>query len=132
LTEPPVNPFKVGDWLRWTIQNQIKEGQVVVKSGTSIVVRWLGGGDQVFPVVEGYIPPRGHGLELIPEPKGAKQIQRDTKAGRMTVKRAAALLGVEPKRVRSMLRRGAIKGYQRDGRWVECDSESVLKIVDHG
>jgi hypothetical protein len=103
----------VDDWVRWTTDNSVKEGKVVRRTDVSMVVQWLGGGEQVFPVIE-----YAKGLELISRPPRASSIERDSSRGVMSVARAAAILGTTPKRVRAKLREGSLTGTQRDGRWV--------------
>lgn len=121
LAPKAVNPLEVGQWIRWipATGERVFQGQVVKVSGPSAVVNWLGGEDQVFPVVEGYFPPYGTGIEVIAPPKGAIAIERAVHEGRMTVGRAAARLGTSRKRVRAMLRAGQLRGRQEAGRWVE-------------
>lgn len=116
--------FSEGDWLRWSTLQSVKEGQVMTARGPSIVVRWLSGEEQVFPVYEGYVRPHRVGdarMERIERPKEASRIERDRRRGVMSVKRAAATLGVTPKRVRAMLRSGQLTGHQQDGKWVSVD-----------
>jgi hypothetical protein len=97
-----------------------------VSEGPSIEVEWLGGDRQVFPVVEGYV--RGEHNRLaydrmvtIERPKEASRIERETRKGVMSVQRAAASLGVTPKRVRAMLRSGQLQGNQKEGKWVSVE-----------
>jgi hypothetical protein len=101
------------DWVRWTTDTSVKEGQVIRRAGVSLVVKWLGGGEQVFPVIE-----YAHGLEVIGKPSRASSIERDESHGVMSVRRAAAILGTTPKRIRARLREGSLEGKQRDGKWV--------------
>ena len=116
--------FTQGDWLRWTTPQHVKEGQVVVSSGPSLVVEWLGGERQVFPTYEGYVAPFASGeyrMEHIPRPPKASRIERDTKRGVMSIARAAATLGKTPKQIRAALRAGTLQGEQVDGRWVSVE-----------
>lgn len=134
-------------YVRWTTQDRIWEGQIVevIGGGTreildldgvirdvpvwpGIAVQWVGSTDElkVFPVLQGYFPPQGTGLEVIPKPRSAERIARDAKAGVMSLKRAAALLGVEPKRVRAMIRGGLLRGHQVEGKWVSVNGEDVM------
>ena len=129
-TELPHNPFVAGDWIRWLINGHFREGQVLESEGDSIVVRWLDGETQVFPVVEGYVYPYGEGMEVIPKPKKAHQLARQAEKGVMTVPRAASFLGVEPKRVRALLRAGRLSGEQRDGKWVSVSESSLRDLRD--
>lgn len=119
-----INPFKPGDWILWTAEFTAKRGEVLESRGPSLVVRWLGGEEQVFPVIEGYV--RGpyassSRMERIERPKEANRIARETRNGVMSISRAAAILGTTPKRVRAMLRAGQLQGVQRDGKWVSVD-----------
>lgn len=119
--------LREGDWVRWTTPSQIKEGRIVTVSGPSVVVDWLGGGQRVFPVVEGYLPPYGgreYRLEVIPRPQGASRIERDEARGVISVKRAAAILGTTPKAVRAMLRSGTLRGSRVNGRWESVDLDA--------
>jgi hypothetical protein len=129
------NPFTTGDWIQWSTPDHVKQGEVVVSSGPSIKVAWLGGGEAVFPVVEGYIagPYRSDHwrIDIIPRPKGASRIKREQLNGRMSVARAAALLGIEQKRIRAMLRSGALRGEQTDGKWSAVNAEDVMSKVDY-
>ena len=116
-----VNPFQPGQWIRWITHQHVKEGQVVISKGCSIVVEWVGGERQVFPVVEAYVGPYravDDRMVVIERPKNALRIERETKRGVMSVARAAAILGIDQKRVRARLRSGVLKGVQRDGKWV--------------
>jgi hypothetical protein len=116
--------FEVGDWLRWTTPHHIKEGEVVLARGPSLVVRWLGGDEQVFPVYEGYVHPRGGlnaRMDRIERPRGASRIERERKRGVMSVARASSILGTTPKRVRAQLRNGALKGVRKGGKWIAVD-----------
>lgn len=108
-----MDSFVEGSWLRWTTDNSVKEGRVVHRADVSLVVEWLGGGRQVFPVIE-----YAKGLETIPRPPRASLIERDSSRGVMSVPRAAAILGTTTKRVRAKLREGSLQGIQRDGKWV--------------
>jgi hypothetical protein len=122
------NPFHEGDWIQWSTPDQVKQGEILLSSGPSIVVRWLGGGEQVFPVVEGYSHPYGGGayrMERIPRPRGASRIEREQRAGRMSVARASAILGVDQKRIRTMLRSGKLRGVQTDGKWTGVNAQDV-------
>lgn len=119
MTEDIINPFRVGDWVRWTCFHTIKQGRVAEVEGPSLVVVWLDGQKQVFPVVEGYVNAGAHHrIEVIPRPPRAFSIERDAKQGRMSVQRAASVLGTTPKRVRAMLRAGQLEGSRNgDGKW---------------
>ena len=108
--------FHTGQWVRWTADDRVKEGQVVRSTGVSMVVDWLGGDTQVFPVIE-YVK----GMEAIPRPPKASSIERDERRGVMSVSRAAAVLGTTPKRIRARLRDGTLRGRQRDGKWVSVE-----------
>lgn len=116
-----INPFSVGHWIQWSTPHQVKRGEVIVSEGCSIVVRWLGGEEQVFPNIEGYVDrsiTRDTRMELIERPKEANRIERERKRGVMSITRAAATLGVTPKRVRAMLRSGQLEGVQKEGKWM--------------
>lgn len=116
-----MNPFQVGQWIQWTTESHVKRGQVVVSQGPSLIVEWLGGDRQVFPVVE-YIGGGPHTrMEVIERPKEASRIERETRKGVMSVQRAAATLGVTPKRVRAMLRAGQLEGSQKEGKWTSVN-----------
>lgn len=120
-------PFDKGDWIQWSTPTSVKRGQVVRAAGPSLVVRWLDGEEQVFPVYEQYVPPRACGDSLmvrIERPREAVRIERDRRRGVMSVPRAAASLGVTPKRVRAMLRSGQLKGRQKNGKWILVDLET--------
>ena len=115
-----INPFKQGQWIQWSTPHQVKRGEVLVSKGCSIVVRWLGGDEQVFPNVEGYVDRSSLSqsrMEIVERPREASRIERETKRGVMSITRAAATLGVTPKRVRAMLRSGALEGTQEEGKW---------------
>jgi hypothetical protein len=110
--------------LRWSTPTSVKEGEVVHADGPSLVVRWLSGEEQVFPIYDMYVRPhlgQGASMERIQRPKGASRIERDAARGVMSVRRAAASLGVSPKRVRAMLRSGQLRGQHRDGKWVSVE-----------
>ena len=116
--------FERGDWLRWTTHDIAKEGEVVRVDGPSLVVRWMSGERQVFPIYEQYVPPRAAGegrMVHIERPREASRIERDRRRGVMSVRRAAATLGVSPKRVRAMLRSGQLRGVQTDGKWTHVE-----------
>lgn len=116
--------FTEGEWIRWSTHDMLKEGQVVSAIGPSLVVRWLSGEEQVFPIYEQYVPPRALGegrMVRIEKPKEASRIERDIKRGRMSVQRAASSLGTTPKRVRAMLRAGQLRGHQTDGKWTHVE-----------
>lgn len=122
-----VNPFSVGQWIRWTTFQHVKEGQVVVSEGPSIVVEWLGGECQVFPIVEAYVGPYravDDRMEVVQRPKNALRIEREVKRGQMSVARAAAVLGIDQKRVRARLRAGTLKGVQSGGKWIAVELEA--------
>lgn len=128
-----MNPFSSGDWVRWTTPHHIKEGQVSRVEGPSIVVDWMGGEQQVFPTVDGYLPPMAsaeYRIEIVSKPQRADRIERDQRRGHMSVARAAAILGTEPKRIRAMLRSGQIRGAQVDGKWAKVDSDDVMRKAD--
>lgn len=122
-----MNPFREGQWIQWTTEHHVKRGLVVVSKGPSLVVEWLGGERQVFPLVEIYVGrkrPNDDRMVVIERPKEASRIERETRKGVMSVQRAAATLGVTPKRIRAMLRGGQLKGAQREGKWVSVDVEA--------
>lgn len=119
--------FKVGQWILWTTTGQVKQGEIVRLSGPSMVVRWLDGSEQVFPIYEQYIGARrsrDHRMDVIERPREASRIARDRKRGVQSVALAAASLGTTPKRIRAMLRAGQLKGEQVDGKWVSVDLEA--------
>jgi len=112
--------FRPGDWLRWSTPTSVKEGEVTATSGPSMVVRWLSGEEQVFPIYDIYVQSHvgvGDRMVRIERPKEASRIARDIQNNVMSVKRAAASLGVTPKRVRAMLRSGQLHGIQEGGKW---------------
>lgn len=113
------NPFIEGQWIQWSTDHMVKRGEVTRSEGCSIVVRWLGGEEQVFPLVWPYVD---HAIidarmVVIERPKEANRIERETRKGVMSVARAAATLGVSTKRVRAMLRSGQLEGTQKEGKW---------------
>lgn len=119
-----MNPFKVNQWIQWTTEGHVKRGQVVVSKGPSIVVEWLGGERQVFPIVEQYVGRSrrsNHRMDVIQRPKEASRIKREERKGVMSVSRAAATLGITPKRVRAMLRAGQLEGTQKEGKWTSVN-----------
>lgn len=119
------NPFRVGHWIQWTTEHQIKRGEVIFSGGVSLIIRWLDGEEQVFPSVEHYydtdFAARNARMEIIERPREASRIEREAKRGVMSVSRAASALGTTPKRVRAMLRSGQLKGVSKDGKWVSVD-----------
>lgn len=120
MIESMINPFSKGDWIQWSTPHQVKRGQVITSLGCSIVVEWLGGDEQVFPNVECYLGAMANDhsrMEIIERPREASRIERETRRGVMSVTRAAATLGVTPKRVRAMLRSGQLQGTQKEGKW---------------
>lgn len=117
-------PFHTGQWLLWTTHGQVKQGQVVMTEGPSMIVRWLDGSEQVFPVVEYAARTESSRMEVIQRPREASRIERDAKRGVMSVQRAASALGTTPKRVRAMLRSGQLQGEQRGGKWVSVELEN--------
>lgn len=115
-----INPFQPGDWIQWSTPHQLKRGEVLISRGCSLVIRWLGGEVQVFPNIEGYLDhsvAHDSRMDLIERPKEASRIERETRRGVMSVSRAAATLGVTPKRIRAMLRSGQLEGTQKEGKW---------------
>lgn len=110
--------FHTGQWVRWSYEGSVKEGQVISHEYPSFTVKWLGGSEQVFPVFE-----YAKGMEVIGKPSRASSIERDQSHGVMSVRRAASILGTTPKRVRARLREGSLQGAQRDGKWVSVDFE---------
>jgi hypothetical protein len=125
LREPLyVNPLETGQWIRWTTLYTVKEGLILRSEGCSIEVEWLGGERQVFPNVEGFFKPyRGvtDRMTVIERPKNATRMKREQHRGVISVQRAAAILGIPPKRVRARLRSGSLKGVKKDGKWVSVD-----------
>jgi hypothetical protein len=116
--------FRPGDWLRWSTPTSVKEGEVIAASGPSMVVRWLSGEEQTFPIYDIYVQSHvgvGDRMVRIERPKEASRIERDRARGVMSVRRAAASLGVSPKRVRAMIRSGQLKGVQKEGKWVSVE-----------
>lgn len=119
-----MQPFIQGEWIQWSTHERVKRGQVVKASGPSIVVRWLDGEEQVFPVVEGYV--RGpyassSRMVVIERPKEASRIERESKRGVTSIARAASILGTTPKRIRAMIRSGQLEGVKKDGKWVSVE-----------
>lgn len=123
MTDSP-NPFHTGQWLLWTTHGLVKRGQVVKTQGCSMIVRWLDGSEQVFPVVEYAHRTESSRLDVIQRPKEALRVERDVHRDVMSVSRAASILGTTPKRVRAMLRSGQLQGTQQDGKWVSVDLET--------
>jgi hypothetical protein len=122
-----MQPFNTGDWIQWSTHERVKRGEIVRVAGPSLVVRWLDGEEQVFPVVEAYVGPYALGdarMVVIERPKEASRIEREIKADRMGIARAASVLGTSPKRVRAMLRGGQLQGVRKDGKWVSVDLEA--------
>lgn len=116
------NPFKLGQWILWQTDHVIKRGLVVHSEGPSIIVKWLGGGEQVFPLVWPYLTQSINArMSVIERPREAAGVDRDESRGCMSVRRAASILGTTPKRVRTMLRDGQLKGAKVDGKWTEVD-----------
>src|SRR5689334_13355628 len=111
-----MNPYTVGQWVQWTTEGHVKRGQVVVSKGESIVGYGLGGERQGFPVVK-YIGAAHSRTEGMQRPKEATRIEREQRKGVRSVQRAAASLGITPKRVRAMLRSGQLEGSQEEGKW---------------
>lgn len=116
-------PFMQGQWILWTTHGQVKQGQVVQTEGPSMVVQWLDGSKQVFPVVEYAARTESSRMVVIERPREASRIARDRKHGVMSVHRAASALGTTPKRVRAMLRAGQLQGEQVDGKWKTVNIE---------
>lgn len=119
-----MQPFSRGQWIQWSTEFSVKRGQVVLTSGPSIVVEWLGGERQVFPVVEGYVYgpyASSSRMELIERPREASRIEREQKRGVMSVARAAAILGTTPKQIRAKLRAGTLQGRQTEGKWTHVE-----------
>ncbi len=117
-------PFEVGQWILWTTVGQVKQGQVVHARGPSMIVRWLDGTEQVFPVVEYAHRTQSSRMEVTQRPREASRVERDRKRGVMSVQRAASALGTTPKRVRAMLRAGQLKGVRTDGKWTSVDLDT--------
>lgn len=111
--------FSKDQWVQWQTDTSVKRGQIIHISSPSMVVRWLDGEEQVFPVIE-YTLAMSE-LVVIERPKEALRVERDRKRGVMSIARAASTLGTTPKRVRAMLRSGELRGEQRDGRWVSVE-----------
>jgi len=125
------NPYAIGDWVEWSTPDQVKRGQVVHAAGPSVVIRWLGGGEQVFPTIEGYHHPYGgatYRMEIIPRPRGASVIEREQRVGRMSVARAAAILGTDSKRIRALLRAGTVRGVRIDGKWSAVNADDIKRL----
>lgn len=118
------NPFHIGQWILWTTAGSVKQGQVVLTKGCSMIVRWLDGEEQVFPVVEYAHRTHSSRIDVIERPREALRVERDSRRGVMSVQRAASALGTTPKRVRAMLRSGQLKGEQREGKWVSVELEA--------
>lgn len=113
-----INPFQVDQWIQWRTDNLVKRGRVVESIGPSIVVEWMGGGRQVFPLVWPYLTQSIDArMEVIERPREAAGIERDERRGVISVRRAASILGTTPKRVRAMLRDGQLEGERREGKW---------------
>jgi hypothetical protein len=113
--------LEVGQWIEWQTDTSVKRGEVIEVQDPSFVVRWLGGEEQVFPVIE-YVLSSSR-LEIIRKPKEAARIERDRRKGVMSIQRAAASLGTTPKRIRAQLRDGKLKGVRQDGRWIAVELE---------
>lgn len=119
-----MQPFTEGQWIQWSTEHSVKRGQIVETKGPSIVVEWLGGEQQVFPVVEGYVAgpyASSSRMVVIERPREASRIAREQKRGVMSVTRAAAVLGTTPKQVRAKLRAGTLKGLQQGGKWTHVE-----------
>lgn len=111
--------FSVGQWIQWQTDTSVKRGQIVELFEPSMVVRWLDGEVQVFPVIE-YALAMSR-LVVIERPKEAGRIERDRARGVMSLARAASTLGTTQKRVRAMLRSGQLRGEQQDGKWISVE-----------
>jgi hypothetical protein len=114
-----VKSYRVGQWVQWQTDQTIKRGEVLHTEGPSMVVRWLDGVEQVFPVIEYVLA--GARLDVIERPKEASRIERDRRRGVMSIQRAAATLGTSPKRVRAMIRSGELTGVKKEGKWVSVE-----------
>ena len=118
-----MNPYQVGQWVQWSTFERVRRGEVIFSRGPSIIVRWLDGEEQVFPLTEhlsGALDFKAS-MVVIQRPKEASRVEREARKGVMSVTRAASTLGTTPKRVRAMLRGGQLKGQQRDGKWVSVE-----------
>lgn len=120
----------VDQWIRWSTDWHVREGRVTMVAGPSMRVRFLGDAeDTVFPW--GFVYMDGawgdSSMQVIARPRGALEMERRVDAGMMGVREAAAALGTTPKRVRALLRSGALQGERRDGQWAEVASESVRR-----
>lgn len=118
-----INPFQVGQWVQWSTFEKVRRGEVITSEGPSIVVRWLDGEEQVFPMTEhliGALDFEGN-MTVIQRPREASRIARESSKGIMSIARAASTLGTTPKRVRAMLRAGQLQGVQHEGKWVSVE-----------
>lgn len=119
-----MNPFQVGQWIQWSTHDRVRRGEVILSKGPSIIVRWLDGEEQVFPLTEhltGALDFVEASMVVIQRPKEASRIEREARKGVMSIARAASTLGTTPKRVRAMLRGGQLNGIQRNGKWVSVE-----------
>jgi hypothetical protein len=133
LTQPDYCMPSVGQWIRWVTEWRAREGRVTLVNGPSMRVRFLGDADEtVFPW--GFIYFDGEWgdstMQVIERPRGAVEMERRVDSGMMGVREAAAALGTTSKRVRALLRSGALEGERRDGQWVEVASASVKRRLN--
>lgn len=115
--------MKPGDWVEWHLPGVfLRRCRVLRAEGVSLELQVLGSDQSVVIPVREYAAGE---LRRIAEPPRASLIDQAQAANMMTPDRAAAILGVDLKRLRAMLREGRLQGRQVNGKWLEVDPDSV-------
>ena len=117
----------MADWVILTLPpDWVKQGRVVLVKGPSMVVRWIGDDhDTVLPMAAHYLM---NGQLQYVEPPSDIEGTTGKRGELLTVRQAAALLGMTPKQIRAMLRSGKLEGKQKDGRWLGVVSQAVYAV----
>lgn len=122
LTEDPLHPeflsLQPGDWIEWMLPGVIKQGEVVVRSGRSLLVQFQASAEpRAIPDAESYFSNPKAGQFVMRKIDAPRRIAAPT-SHTMTVRQAAAKLGISTKEVRRKLRNGELVGKLKEGKWV--------------
>lgn len=122
LTEEPLHPdflaLQPGDWVQVMTPNSIRTGEVIRRSGISLLVHFQAEPEpQGIPYAEAYFSDAKVGLWGMRKIEPQRRIPAPG-SHTMSVRQAAAKLGTDNKTIRRMLRDGTITGHREDGKWL--------------
>lgn len=123
IEEEPLHPdflaLNRGDWVQVMTPNSIRTGEVIRRSGISLLVHFQAEPEpQGIPYAEAYFSDAKAGLWGMRKIEPQRRLAAPSSSHTMTVRQAAARMGTDTKTIRRKLRSGELRGKQKEGKWV--------------